>query len=188
MLRTRFSVPLPIKIRVGAVLALAGVVGSIIAQEPPRGRGPGGRGQGMRRQGSGVPTTFVTFPNLPKTVTFPFQTLDHTKFNSTMAYVATLPKGFGGVLKKDQQVLFMCYGWKKGGNTRLYETPAVPGLTPEKMTHLIADARIFKDVNRDDKWQVKGTTINGIFVTSTSNDNGVNDAALAALTTKHWLR
>ena len=70
----------------------------------------------------------------------------------------------------------------------MYETPAVPGVTPEKLTHLIADAHIFKDVNRDDKWQVKGVTLNGVFVTATTNENGVNDAALAALTTKHWLR
>lgn len=168
-------------IRTALVIATISVVATAFSQDPKPRRRP-------RPQGSGIKSDFVIFPNLPKAVNFPFFTLDHTKFNSTLAYVATLPKGFGGKLKQPQQVLFMCYGYKKGGNTRIYETPAVPGLTPEQMTHLIADARIFKDVNKDDKWQVKGKVVDGIFVTSTTYIDGVNDAALNSLTKKHWLR
>ena len=182
MIRARKPIQSLSVVRITSVLALLAVVTPLFAQQNARPlRRP-------RQRGSGIVATFTTFPNLPKVLKFEFVTLDHSKFNSSLAYVATLPKGFGGKLQKEQQVLFMCYGYKKGGNTRMYETPAVPGVTPEQMTHLIADAHIFKDVNRDDKWQVKGKIINGVFVTSTSNENGVNDAALAAVTTKHWLR
>ncbi len=169
----------PYFLKIGFAIALIGIVGSAFAQAPMR---------RQRRPASSIKAEFVTFPNLPKAAKFKFYTLDHTKFNWTYVWQATLPKGFAGKLKAPQQVLFLCYGFKKGGNTRLYETPAVPGVTPEQMTRLIADARIFKDVNRDDKWQVKGTVLDGVFVTSTSNEKGVNDAALSALTLKHWLR
>ena len=164
----------PFLLQTGLVLALSILTVQSFAQRP----GPKRR---QRPPSSGITPTRIPFPFLAKNLTFKHVVLDKKKFNEAVAHFATLPAGFGGKLKKPQMVAQLEYGYKKGGLTCVYETPAVPGVSLEAMTKMIVDARIFKDVNDRPGWKIVGKTINGVFVAATSINPGVPEAAVDAL-------
>jgi len=158
-----------------SAFALSALVMAASGQTTPRtSRKPGGRG-------SGIKSAMVPFPQLTKVLKFKWVPLDKGQFIEMVSEVATLPKGFGGKLKAEQQVVMLTYGYKKGGVARVYETPAIAGETPDAFTKLMANSGIFHDQNRSPDYQVSGITVDGVFLTPTSKDKGVIPASLASL-------
>jgi hypothetical protein len=96
---------------------------------------------------------------------------------------STIPKGFDGKVKQDQQVVLLQYGYKKGGIVRIFETPAVPGEDPIAFVRKINSAGFFHDVKRGD-WKLHAVTIKGILVVPTTQSDEALKVALQELAGK----
>lgn len=138
-----------------------------------------GGGQGQQRaksKGAQVP-----FPFLARIIKFPVTRLSKKNFIEMGAVYNTLPKGFGGKLRQDQQVVLLSYGYKKGGIVRIFETPAVPGTNPVELTKLINSSGFFSNVARGD-WKLKSVSSATVMIVPTSESPDALDLAVHELT------
>jgi len=141
-----------------------------------------------RRSGPNLTAVNVPFPFIQKQINFKLVPLDKAKFNLMASQTAVLPAGFGGKLKAPQPVVFLEYGYKKigvGGVGWLYETKAIPGMTPEQLTHLVIDTGAFHDNSHRPTAKIIGQTLGGTFITATTADPGVIEAELESLKKIH---
>jgi hypothetical protein len=107
--------------------------------------------------------------------------LPASKYSFMSSEIATLPKGFLGALKAPQNIVMLCYGSKKGGIVRMYQSKAVAGLDPRKFMQKVADLGIFRDVNRRPGWRFEAKVSAGRFIFPTSSSLPTVQDAVSAL-------
>lgn len=107
--------------------------------------------------------------------------LPASKYSFMSSEIATLPKGFMGSLKAPQNIVMLCYGSKKGGIVRMYQSKAIAGLDPRKFMQKVANLGIFRDVNRRPGWRFEAKVSDGRFIIPTSSGIATVQDALATL-------
>ena|SRR5579859_7258529 len=121
---------------------------------------------------------------LVKQAGFPVVQVQDPMFTFSRAELNTLPQGFAGI-KKSQNIAYVTYGYRKGGLVRLYETPAIPGVTNEHLMKLVAASGIFHDSYKDPNFHSDSLTRKGVVVLVDSIKPEVLKLAMATLRAGH---
>ena len=122
-----------VALTLGSVLALSALVAMAGQATIPK---PGGH--------SKIKTDLLPMFEVVKSMGFTVTELPSSKYSFSRAEVAMMPAGFAGI-KVPQKMVYLTYGFKKGGLVRMYETAAIPGRKAGKLIGAIRDSHVFHD-------------------------------------------